>query len=82
MKIRPFQPGDAEWGFGTACIDYMEKWLLENWSEVDTLVVDTVIPEYNSEFYIKVGFKPSEAVYCEFLDKQLKALRLIKKIRE
>jgi GNAT superfamily N-acetyltransferase len=67
---------------GSACIDYMEKWLLENWLEVNTLVVDTVIPKYNSGFYKKVGFKPSESSYCEFLGQKLKALRLVKKLRD
>ena len=69
-------------GFGTACIEHMEKWLLENWSQVYTLVVDTVIPKYNSGFYRKVGFKTKEFTYCEFSGKKLKALRLIKKIRK
>jgi len=69
-------------GFGTACIEYMEKWLWENWLEVNTLLVDTVIPKYNGGFYKKVGFKPSGFTYCEFLGKKLKALRLLKKIRE
>ena len=69
-------------GLGTACIEYMEKWLLKNWLEVNTLVVDTVIPKYNSGFYQKVGFQPGESTYCEFLGKKLKALRLIKKIKE
>lgn len=68
-------------GIGSACIDYMEKWLLENWLEIDTIIVDTVIPKYNSGFYIKVGFKPSETTYCEFLGQKVKAMRLIKKLR-
>ena len=68
-------------GIGSACIDYMEKWLLENWSEVDTLIVDTVIPKYNSGFYKKAGFKPGEFTSCEFLGQELKALRLVKKLR-
>ena len=68
-------------GIGSACIDYIEKWLAENWLEVNTLVVDTVIPKYNSGFYKKVGFKPSEFTYCEFLGQKLKALRLVKKLR-
>ena len=69
-------------GFGNACIEYMEKWLWENWLEVNTLLVDTVTPKYNGGFYKKVGFKPSGFTYCEFLGKKLKALRLLKKIRE
>lgn len=67
-------------GIGTACVDYMVQWLQENWPEVDTLVVDTVIPKYNSEFYKKAGFVPAESTDCEFLGRNLKALRLTKSI--
>jgi len=69
-------------GLGSACIDYIEKWLWANWLEVKTLIVDTVIPKYNSGFYKKVGFKPIGSNYCEFLGQKLKALRLVKKLRE
>ena len=69
-------------GIGTACVDYMENWLMENWPEVDTLIVDTVIPKYNSGFYKKAGFEPAEFTYCELYDRKIKALRLIKKIRD
>ncbi len=69
-------------GIGTACVDYIENWLNENWPEVDALIVDTVIPKYNSGFYKKAGFKPAELTYCEFLDRKIKALRLIKQIKD
>ena len=69
-------------GIGSACMDYIEKWLLENWLEVNILIVDTVIPKYNSGFYKKVGFKPGESTHCELLGQKLKALRLVKKIRD
>lgn len=69
-------------GIGTACIEYMEKWISDNWLEVDTLLVDTVIPEYNSGFYQKVGFKPNKTTCCDFLGVKVSALRLIKKLRD
>ena len=47
-------------GIGSSCIDYIERWLSSNWREVSTLIVDTVIPKYNSGFYMKVGFIPGE----------------------
>ena len=65
-------------GIGTACLGYIEIWLAENWPEVNTLIVDTVIPEYNSGFYKKVGFIPGEFTYCEFLGRKLRALRLVR----
>lgn len=67
-------------GHGSACIRYIENWLSQNWPEVNTLIVDTIIPKYNSGFYKKVGFAPRESTYCEFLGQKLKALRLVKKI--
>ena len=67
-------------GIGTACVDYMENWLNENWPEVDALIVDTVIPKYNSGFYKKAGFEPVKSTHCEFMGRKLRALRLIKKI--
>ena len=67
-------------GIGSACIDYIEQWLSSNWKEVTNLIVDTVIPKYNSKFYEKVGFKPIGGTYCEFLGRKIKALRLAKKL--
>jgi GNAT superfamily N-acetyltransferase len=67
-------------GIGTACIDYIEEWLSSNWKEVKILIVDTVIPKFNSKFYEKMGFKPIGDAYCEFLGHKIKALRLAKKL--
>ena len=67
-------------GIGSSCIDYIERWLSSNWREVSTLIVDTVIPKYNSGFYKKVGFIPSEYTFCEFLGQRVKALRLVKEL--
>jgi GNAT superfamily N-acetyltransferase len=67
-------------GIGSACIDYIEGWLSSNWKEVSILIVDTVIPKYNSKFYEKVGFKAMGPSYCEFLGHKINALRLAKKL--
>ena len=67
-------------GIGSDCIDYIERWLSSSWREVNTLIVDTVIPKYNGGFYKKVGFVPSEDTFCEFGGRKVKALRLVKKI--
>ena len=67
-------------GIGTACLRYIEDWILTNWKKVKELVVDTVIPEYNGGFYIKSGFVPTGETACNFPDMSLKALRLTKKL--
>ncbi|UCD31719.1 MAG: GNAT family N-acetyltransferase [Desulfobacterales bacterium] len=67
-------------GIGSACIEYMEQWLSSNWKDVCTLIVETIIPQYNSEFYKKVGFEPIGDTFCEFLGHKIKALRLAKNL--
>ena len=67
-------------GIGSACIDYIEKWLSSNWDEVKALIVDTVIPRYNGGFYKKLAFMPIEDTFSEFGGHKIKALRLIKKL--
>ena len=66
---------------GQTFMAYIEQWVTANWPEVTTLVVDTVIPLFNSGFYKKVGFVPAGQVICEFPDLQVPALRLEKKLR-
>ncbi len=67
-------------GIGKACLCFCEEWLSSNWSEVRTLIVDTIIPKYNSGKYKKMGFKATEETFCEFPDLKVKALRLCKKL--
>ncbi len=67
-------------GIGKSCIRFIEKWLSANWPEIKTLVVDTVIPEYNSRFYQNLGFIPAQEIFCDFSGLKVKALRMGKKI--
>lgn len=67
-------------GIGTKCIAYIEQWIRGNWPDVDTLIVDTIIPKYNSGFYKKVGFTADKQVFCEFKGLTVKALRLTKQL--
>ena len=67
-------------GIGSTCIAYLEQWIAVNWPEVETLIVDTVVPGYNGAFYEKVGFRPLTETVCTFPDLDIKALRLIKKL--
>ena len=67
-------------GIGGACIQFIEKWLSANWREITSLVVDTVIPEYNREFYQRLGFSADGETFCDFAGVKVKALRLRKMI--
>ena len=65
---------------GQTLIRYIEQWVTTNWSDVTTLIVETVIPEYNGGFYRKVGFIPAGDAICRFGDMQVQALRLEKNL--
>jgi len=67
-------------GIGRSCIQFIEKWLSTNWPEIRSLIVDTVIPEYNRKFYQSLGFFPDVQTFCNFAGVKVKALRLCKKI--
>jgi GNAT superfamily N-acetyltransferase len=65
---------------GRTFIEYIEHWVTANWPDVTTLIVDTVIPEYNRGFYQKVGFLPAGKASCRFPAMDVPALRLEKKL--
>ena len=69
-------------GIGTKCIAYVEQWIHDHWPDVTTLIVDTIIPEYNSGFYKKAGFTSDKQVFCEFNGLKVKALRLTKTLKK
>ena len=68
-------------GIGMACIGFIEKWLATHWKKVERLIVDTVIPQYNSGFYQRAGFAPIGQTLCEFPDSKVPALRLCKGLK-
>ena len=68
-------------GAGTASIKFIEEWVLTNWQDVDTLWLDTIIPQYNSGFYKKAGFTENSETQCDFNGKKVKAIRFTKKIK-
>ncbi len=65
---------------GQTLIRFTEQWVKASWPDVNTLIVETVIPEYNSGFYKKVGFVTAGFAVCEFPDMRVPALRLEKKL--
>jgi ribosomal protein S18 acetylase RimI-like enzyme len=68
-------------GIGSALMSHAETWIHEYRPEFTDLVVDTVFPRYNQEFYEKHGFaKEGERAY-EFPGKTVEAVRLRKRVR-
>jgi len=68
-------------GVGSYCIRFIEKWLASEWRSIETLFLDTIIPEYNSGFYRKAGFVPSQETSCDYPTMSIKALRLSKNLK-
>ncbi len=66
--------------FGKNSIEYIENWIISNWEEVKTLIVDTIIPGYNGGFYKKMGFAPSEESYYNIAGLNIKGLRFYKNL--
>jgi GNAT superfamily N-acetyltransferase len=67
-------------GIGRRCIAYLEDWIWSNWREVSILFVDTIIPNYNGEFYRKVGFRQVGEAICEFPGGRVPAIRFEKRL--
>jgi GNAT superfamily N-acetyltransferase len=65
-------------GIGRRCITYLEDWIRSNWSEVSTLFVDTIIPNYNGGFYRKTGFTQVGETVCDFPGGSIPAIRFEK----
>lgn len=65
-------------GLGKCCIRHIEDWIVSNWPEVESLIVDTIIPKYNSGFYESVGFVSKGETFCHFPNRKVNALRMIK----
>ena len=60
-------------GIGSWCMQSIEAWLASHWPDVSTLIVETIIPHYNGNFYRRMGFTPVAETKCHFPDGDVKA---------
>ena len=67
-------------GLGKKCMQYIEDWIKHNWNSVKTIFLDTIIPDYNCEFYKKQGYKDAGEVIIYFSNLPVKAKRFEKNI--
>ena len=67
-------------GLGRECMQWLERWVVANWTEVTHLVVDTVIPRYNGKFYATMGFAATGETVSRFPDLDLPATRFVKAV--
>lgn len=67
-------------GIGKKGYLHAEQWIRIHWRSVNTIFVDTVIPDYNGRFYEKMGFSPAEETTCTFPGKTIRAVRFKKQL--
>jgi len=67
-------------GFGTKAISYIEDWVRTEWNDVNKIIIDTIIPKYNGNFYKKLGYNEIGKSLCKFPDMTVEATRYEKKL--
>jgi GNAT superfamily N-acetyltransferase len=68
-------------GYGRRSMEYIEDWIKENWKDVNKIILDTIIPDYNGSFYSKMKYKEIGESVCAFSDQKVRAKRFEKMIK-
>ena len=62
-------------GYGREAIAFIEDWISINWPEVKEIIVQTIIPKYNSGFYQKMGYTEADHSIMHFGEKGVRVVR-------
>jgi GNAT superfamily N-acetyltransferase len=65
-------------GYGKESMEFIEKWVKNNWASTNKLFLDTIIPNYNGVFYKKMGYLEIRNTICEYDGLEIKAKRFEK----
>jgi hypothetical protein len=68
-------------GYGTEALGRAEEWIRTEWPDVEKIIIDTIIPEYNGGFYLKSGYLRTGTTSCDFPDMTLAAVRFEKYLK-
>lgn len=68
-------------GVGSALVAHAERWISDRHPKVTSIVLDTAVPAYNQEFYEKLGYCELGPVVCRYPAGEVKAVRLVKKLK-
>ncbi|MBY8982207.1 MAG: GNAT family N-acetyltransferase [Candidatus Lokiarchaeota archaeon] len=68
-------------GYGKKLIQFTENWVKNNWIDVITIFLDTIVQDYNGGFYRKMDYKEIGDSVCQYDDYSVKARRFEKKIK-
>jgi GNAT superfamily N-acetyltransferase len=75
IPLTYFDLGELGRGLGSWSIRFVRTWIRTHWPEVATLVVDTIIPDYNGGFYRRCGFRQESATTCGLSGLRVPAVR-------
>lgn len=67
-------------GYGQQAFQKAEEWIKNNWPEVTTLYVETIIPENTTGFYHKMKLEKSEETFFTISGQKIKSIRFKKRI--
>lgn len=67
-------------GIGTNLARHAERWLAEKYPGITDLILDTIIPRYNQAFYERLGYSHIEERTCCYPGREVRAVRLGKKL--
>lgn len=67
-------------GVGSQLISYLENWVRKHHPQIEQIIVDTAVPKYNQTFYEKCGYSKIGESECQYPERSVKAIRLMKKI--
>lgn len=67
-------------GYGRITMEYIEDWIKTNWKGVNKILLDTIIPDYNRGFYLKMNYKEKGESICTFSGQKIRAKRFEKRI--
>lgn len=67
-------------GVGSKLLRHFEDYVKIYLPDIDTIVVDTIIPKYNQKFYEKMGYEKVGESFCDYQSAKIRAVRLEKKL--
>lgn len=67
-------------GLGTLLLRHLESWLAESHPEVRRVVLDTIVPGFNGQFYEKQGYAADGVSELRYPGLTVKAVRMAKKL--
>jgi ribosomal protein S18 acetylase RimI-like enzyme len=67
-------------GVGSKLLLHFEDYVKNYLPDIDTIILDTIIPKYNQKFYEKIGYEKIGESFCDYPSAKIRAVRLEKKL--